>query len=156
MKRRGFTLIELMIVIAIITIIAAIAIPNLLDARRAANEASAIASLRAVHAAQGIYREQDKDGNGTLDFATNFAYLSSAGLIDDVLAGGTKQGYKFYIPGGGAGVSYATLFTWSTGCDAEEEASGTREFYINQTGVIRYTVGAGNVAPHTNWPAIGK
>ena len=157
MRKSGFTLIELMIVIAIIAIIAAIAIPNLLDARKAANEASAIASLRAIHSAQGIYREQDKDGNGTLDFATNIAQLRDANLIDAQIGGGIKQGYLITHPSG-PGSSYATFFKWSWGAGPEEPyESGDRGFFINETGVIRYTVqldiGQTN---HTDWPAIGK
>ena len=151
MRRRGFTLIELMIVIAIIAIIAAIAIPNLLDARKAANEASAIASLRALHSAQNIYREQDKDGNGTLDYANSLGALTNASLIDAVLGQGVKQGYTFEVVDGGQ-----TLFTWSGNADAEEAGdSGDRMFYIDHTGVIRYTIDSTSTFSST-LPAIGK
>ena len=144
---RGFTLIELMIVIAIIAIIAAIAIPNLLDARKAANEASAIASLRAIHSAQNIYREQDKDGNGTLDFSASLSGLNDEGLLDAVLGGGTKQGYLF-TPNG------ATKFTWSAKCTPQEDGhSGDRRFFVDETAVIRSaTTGEANELS----PAIGK
>ena len=148
---RGFTLIELMIVIAIIAIIAAIAIPNLLDARKAANESSAIASLRAIHSAQNIYREQDKDGNGTLDYANTLVLLNDASLIDAQLSGGTKQGYEFLQLG-----NFASFFTWSASCEPEEQGdSGDRSFFVNETGVLRYTIEAA-AAPKATWPAIGK
>ena len=153
-KTKGFTLLELMIVIAIIAIIAAIAIPNLKDARIAANEASAIASLRAIHSAQGIYREQDKDGNGTLDYAANIPLLSTHALIDAQLGGLTKQGYTFTTP---PAANYATMFKWSADAAPEEQGdSGDRLFYIDQTGVLRYSVDQPSATDMTMWPAIGK
>ena len=165
-SRSGFTLIELMIVIAIIAIIAAIAIPNLLDARKAANEASAIASLRAIHSAQNVYREQDKDGNGTLDYAGNIGILGTYGLIDAQLGGpsasddvfGPKQGYAFFALGQTGPTSFSTLFTWSIQCVPEEVGdSGDRRFFVDQGGVLRYTIQAiGGGAACADWPALGK
>ena len=70
-NEKGFTLIELMIVIAIIAIIAAIAIPNLLDARKGANEAAAKSAMRTLFTVQNLFREGDKDGDGQLDYATD-------------------------------------------------------------------------------------
>ena len=164
-KHDGFTLIELMIVIAIIAIIAAIAIPNLLDARKAANEASAIASLRAIHSAQNVYREQDKDGNGTLDYADKIGALATYGLIDGQLGGvvlgspvvGLKQGYYFYAPAAAGPGAYATLFRWSMASTPEEWSdSGARDFFIDQTGVIRYTIEFETGCAMSDLPAIGK
>jgi prepilin-type N-terminal cleavage/methylation domain-containing protein len=68
MRKDGFTLIELMIVVAIIAIIAAIAIPNLLTSRMSANETNAAASLRTIVGCQATWRQQDSDGNGIQDF----------------------------------------------------------------------------------------
>ena len=161
MRRAGFTLIELMIVIAIIAIIAAIAIPNLLDARKAANEANAIAFLRSYHSAQNVYREQDKDGNGTLDYAQSSAQLVAADLLE--APNGTEEsGGMTFMTASGYGFvnsadSVATSFTWSMVCSPEEDNdSGSRQFSIDQTGVIRYTWWDNFDEAPTDWPAIGK
>ena len=156
--KRGFTLIELMIVIAIIAIIAAIAIPNLKDARKAANEAAAIAWLRTLHTAQNIYREQDKDGNGTLDYAQNPLVLMNVDLIEaESINARTIQdsGYRIgqtYVP-----VAVATMFTWSFYASPElPMESGDRYFFVDQSGVIRYSVSNLSIDLFKQWPAIGK
>src|SRR5689334_14226525 len=99
-KQKGFSLIELLIVVAIILIIAAIAIPNMVRAKIAANEASAVESLRTITTAEATYASTYGTGY------TSLAGVGSAGLVDDTLVAGSKSGYKFIAaPTGGSGTS---------------------------------------------------
>jgi prepilin-type N-terminal cleavage/methylation domain-containing protein len=158
-KQKGFSLIELLIVVAIILIIAAIAIPNLLRSKIAANEASAVGSLRTINTTQVTYAST-YPGTG---FATSLATLgpgsnpgntssgiANACLLDSVLGanspGGAvvgsaniKSGYKFYLTAtpGNPTSTYA-----SNANPVTVDQTGKRYFYSDATGVIRYNSGA--------------
>ncbi len=131
---KGFSLIELLIVVAIILIIAAIAVPNLLRARRTANEASAVQSLKAIQTGQLMY--QSTYGN-----FTTLAELSKDGGIPPDLGSGAKSGYTFTS---GPGENPAQQFT-ATGAPTVSTgaaATGTRTFFTDETLVIRFAIGS--------------
>ena len=148
-RNKGFTLIELMIVIAIIAIIAAIAIPNLIQARKHGNETAAIGALKTISTSEAIFREGDKEGDGNLDYGM-LSELSSTQLIDSILGGGTKQGYLFR-----SGYSTTTSeFLWfGVANPAVPTTTGDRYFETNQAGVIYYT-SAGTLALNTGTCAL--
>lgn len=134
-KTKGFTLIELMIVIAIIAIIAAIAIPNLIEARKHGNEAAAIGALKTINTAQSLFREGDKEQDQNFDYG-DLTELSSTTLVDGVLGSGTKQGYLFQVEY----VDATSEFLWyAVANPAVPTTTGDRYFATNQAGVVFYT-----------------
>ena len=144
-KQKGFSLIELLIVVAIILIIAAIAIPNLLKSRMAANEASAVGSIRTLNTAQITFSNQCPaiGFSGTLGLLGGTAGdCTGAAIIDNVLSTGTKSGYTFKLAspgtsGGAAGTTYD-----SNANPVTPGVTGQRHFFSDQSGVIRYNVTA--------------
>lgn len=142
-KQTGFSLIELLIVVVIIGIIAAIAIPNLLAARRVANEGSAIASLRTIHSAQITY--MSSLGNG--DFAEYLSDLKNANLIDPALGAAVpfsagKSGYYFNCIGlkRNSFVVVSSFACYASPANAYGvAATGTRDFGIDSTSGVIFT-----------------
>ena len=130
MKNKGFTLIELMIVVAIIAIIAAIAIPNLLRSRMQSNESSAIGNLRTIVGAEVAYHA----ANST--YTASFTDLT--GATPSYLEGDwavTKSGYNFVLGG--------TAANFNANANAEEYGvTGNRGFFTDASGVIRFAQGA--------------
>jgi type IV pilus assembly protein PilA len=146
-RSRGFTLIELLIVIAIMLVLAGMAVPYLLRSRMAANEASAVGSVRAVNNAEALY--------ATAYPSIGFTDLKNLGgavpcspapatacLVDDTIANGpSKNGYIFTGAADNS-VSPAVAFTVN-GDTATFATTGARNFFSDQTFVIRYNTIAG-------------
>ncbi len=143
---RGFSLIELLIVVAIILIIAAIAIPNLLRSRIAANQASAVGSLRTYVTSEVTYASTYNSG-----YSAALAYLGPpaaganptstlAGLVDNILSGSNntsvKSGYQFdYSPGPTVGGRIDTFAFYAS--PVTPGTTGTNYYFTDQSGVIR-------------------
>ncbi|MCO5171725.1 MAG: hypothetical protein M9894_35935 [Planctomycetes bacterium] len=119
--------------VCFVGMVAAIAVPNLIGARKAGNEAAAIGALKTVSTAQVVFREGDKDRDGVLNYARSLQDLSDTFLIDPVLGSGLKQGYRFELHA-------ADDDTWmALASPAVEGTTGDRYFVVNHDGVVHYS-----------------
>ncbi|MCA1565553.1 MAG: type II secretion system GspH family protein [Acidobacteria bacterium] len=127
-SQRGFSLIEVLIVVAIIGVVAALAVPNFLNSRQAAHNASAFSSLRLIHSAQIAYRTRfDRYGDLT--------ELKNAGtLTDPLLAAGQRSNYNFVV-------NPATLDNDYYEVSATPSVAPWRHYYVDASGIIRSSMG---------------
>jgi type IV pilus assembly protein PilA len=131
---RGFSLIELLVVVAIILIIAAIAIPNLIKAKASANEAATVSSIHAINTAEITYQS----ANPTIGFSALLLDLgpTGGGYLDAVLAGGQKSGYQYtYVQNTSTTPSLGYTLTADP---FTRGVTGNRSFFSDQTNVTRY------------------
>lgn len=137
-RRRGFSLIELLIVIAIILIIITIAMPKLTNAKKFAQETAALRAIQTIHTAEVQYNSQyGKYAVSLTELgppASGAASPAAADLIGNDLANGTKQGYKFTVTGNAGGyIVNANPVNYGT--------DGNKTYYSDQTMVIRENIG---------------
>ncbi|HEV7375466.1 MAG TPA: prepilin-type N-terminal cleavage/methylation domain-containing protein [Pyrinomonadaceae bacterium] len=130
-SQRGFSLIELLIVVAIIGIIAAIAVPYLEQAKQASKSASAVSSMRTIHSSESAYHSSTGQ-YGTLTELGNANYISDPGL-----AGGRKSDYTFSV------TPLTTLNYEAVADPVLDPANAYQHYFIDGSGVLRVQIGAG-------------
>ena len=156
-RARGFTLSELLIAIVIILIVAALAVPNLLHSRLAANEAAAVSSIQTINHAEVAYQTTYP----THGFAARLADLggnkpcspspASACLIDKLLTDGVKNGYNFAAAGTRRATNGIYMDYAAGAAPAAYGKSGVRLFCSTSDAVLRYSANAGHTTVPPDW-----
>jgi type IV pilus assembly protein PilA len=147
-RQRGFSAVQLVVAIAILLVLAAIAIPNLLHSNLSENESTAVASLRSLNSACEDYARLYGGYPRSLSNlgANGAASSASPDLIDAELAGGAKSGYVFTYTPGASGVSGNVLSYGIMAKPVTPGSTGRRSFFTDQSGVIRASLaGAADV-----------
>lgn len=155
-KQQGFSLIELLIVVAIILIIAAIAIPNLIRAKISADESAAAAGVRQISTAQITYAAS----YSAAGFAATLSTLGPGGsncssgpsstnacILDGVLSSGSKSGYQFLTAGSGGGGGNPNTEFVAGSAPLSYNSTGVRNFCMVTDGVLRIDPGPTAIAP---------
>jgi type IV pilus assembly protein PilA len=159
-QQGGFSLIELLIVVAIILIIASIAIPSLINTKIVANEAAAVATLNTIRSAEATYIAQYPE----VGFADSLEKLgppatpsaqpdaTHAGLLDEVLAiKKSKSGYNYQLAGAASGTP-PIVHSYTATASYQSTTTGRSNFCMNETGVVRAQSGGTACDPATSSP----
>lgn len=158
-RHKGFSLIELLIVVAVILTIAAIAIPSLIRAKISANESSAAACIRQISTGQIAYAASYPlvgyatnlaslgPGTGNVSCASSGPTSTNACIIDNVLASGNKSGYQFVTVGDAGGGPSPNIEFFSASAPITYNVTGTKNYCMITDGVLRVNIGSSAIAP---------
>lgn len=153
--KKGFTLIELMIVVSIISILMTIAVPNFLRFRMNANDGAAVGHMRTISTSETMFQSSgiaDKSGDGVWDYAT-LEELGSGDkgppFIDEKLSGGERSGYLYEVEVTQSSATSAPAYA-CTATPAQPGRSGIRRFFVDETGTLRYTADGSAPGPQSN------
>ncbi len=127
---KGFSIIELLVVVSVLIVLLTAAVPGLLRARKTANQSSAVQSLRTIYTAQHLYFMRS-------GVYAALADLAPEGTLDAHLSSGSKSGYSFVL------TLSPDQKTWSCVATSEEDPTQLQSYFIDNTGVIRCRDGAG-------------
>lgn len=154
-KNHGVTLIELIIVVAIIAIIVAIAIPNLIRSKMSANESSAVSGIRTISTGEISYKAAAMEIDSTTGVG-QYGDLTELGsgtetFIDTVLSLGSKSGYQYTV----TAVNHSSAPTFTATSSPVASRTGIKSYFIDDTGIIRFS-GVAGVNANSSSPPINN